>query len=562
MHMRKVMVSCLLVLMMTVVVLGACTKPEEKREEKSSTNQTAAQSEEKELLTPPGTYPIVNEKVTLKVMVRGNPLVENFATNEFTKWYEEKTNVHIEWEVVPEQSRYEKLNLSLTSGDYPDIIFGINVSAAQQMIYGSQGIFVPLNDLIEEHGVQTKKLFADNPLVKETITAPDGNIYALPDINECYHCSMSQKLWIYEPWLKALNLDMPTTTEELYEVLKAFKEGDPNGNNKADEIPLAFTPKSWRSTIDAFLMNSFVYNPVFSSSSKYLYINEEGKVDVPFNKPGWKEGLAFMHRLYAEGLIAPESFTQDESQLIQLGENPDEVILGASAGGHQGVFTQLMGESGRWLEYKTVPPLKGPSGVQYAAYDPLGMTIGSFIITDKAKYPEVALRWADGLYEFEHTLRSNYGRPGEEWREAEPGELGINGQPATWSELTSFGTVQNVNYAQTGPGMRSNEFRLSAVAKGDDDLEVILYNETKNNYEPYIPQDLLTMPPMFFTEEQASEIADLAKTIYDYVEEMMARFIIGDADLDAEWEGYLKTLRDMNLDRYLELYQQSYDPNK
>ncbi|MGI2293209.1 ABC transporter substrate-binding protein [Paenibacillus sp. GXUN7292] len=564
--MKKSLTYLLTVCLIFSLVLAACAKNEPKPQTPAAGSEgqskPPAEQKEKELLTPPGTYPIVNEKVTLKVMVRGNPLVEDFATNEFTKWYEEKTNVHIEWEVVPEQSRQEKLNLALTSNDYPDIIFGINVSAAQQMIFGSQGIFLPLNDLIEEQGVQTKKLFADSPLVKETITAPDGNIYALPDINECYHCSMSQKMWIYEPWLKEVGLDMPTTTEEFYEVLKAFKEKDPNKNGKPDEVPLAFTPKSWRSSIEAFLLNSFVYNPMLSTSTKYLYINEDGKVDASFNKPGWKEGLEYMNRLYKEGLIAPESFTQDENQLIQLGENPGEVILGASAGGHQGVFTQLMGESGRWSEYKTVPPLLGPSGVQYAAYDPLGMTVGSFIITDKAKYPEVALRWADGLYEFEHTLRSNYGRPGEEWREAEAGEIGINGKPAQWSELKSFGTVQNVNYAQTGPGMRSNDFRLSAVAKGEDDLEVILYNETKNKYEPYAPTKVKTLPPLFFTEEQASEVADLAKTLYDFVEEMTARFVIGDADLNKEWDSYLKTLNDMNLNRYLELYQQTYDANK
>ncbi|HWO55893.1 MAG TPA: ABC transporter substrate-binding protein [Paenibacillus cookii] len=509
-------------------------------------------------LTPPGTYPLVKEKTTLKIMVRGNPLVENFETNEFTKWYEEKTNVHIEWEVVPEQSMQEKLNLVLASEDYPDVIMGLNVSPTQQMIYGSQGAFLPLNDLIEKQGTQTKKMFADNPEIKETVTAIDGNIYALPEVNDCYHCSMSQKMWIYEPWLKKLGLEMPKTTDDLYNVLKAFKENDPNGNGKKDEIPLSITQKSWRSTIDAFLMNSFIYNPVYGSSSKHMFI-KDGKLDVAFNKPEWREGLRYLNKLYKEGLIAPESFTQDENQLIQQGENPGTVILGASTGGHEGVFTQLMGDSGRWKEYKAVPPLKGPGGVQYAAVDTTALTPGAFIITKKAKNPELALRWADGLYEKEMTLRSVYGRPDQEWRDAKEGEIGINGKPAVWSELKSYGTVQNVNWAQTGPALRTNDFRLSAVAKGDDDLEVILYNETKNKYEPYKPKDVSTVPPLFLTNEQASEIADLAKTINDYVDEMIARFVIGDASLDADWDSYVSQLDAMNLKRYLEIYQTAYD---
>lgn len=538
------------------ILLAGCSADKGQAEGDNKKDEGASAIE----LTAPGTYPLVKEKTTLKVMVRGNPLVENFATNEFTKWYEEKTNVHIEWEVVPEQSMQEKLNLVLASEDYPDVIMGLNISPSQQMIYGSQGAFIPLNDLIEKQGSQTKKLFEGNPDLKSAITALDGNIYALPEINDCYHCSMSQKMWIYEPWLKKLNLDMPTTTEEFYNVLKAFKEQDPNGNGKPDEIPLAVTQKSWRSAIDGFLMNSFIYNPIYGSSYKHMFI-KDGKVDVAYNKPEWKEGLRYLNRLYKEGLIAPESFTQDENQLIQIGENPDTVLLGASTGGHQGVFTQLLGDSGRWNQYKAVPPLKGPGGVQYAANDTTSFTPGSFVITKKAKNPELALRWADGLYEEEHTLRSVYGRPDEEWRKAKEGEQGINGKPAVWSELKSFGTVQNVNWAQTGPSNRTNEFRLSAVAKGDDDLEVILYNETKNKYEPYAPKDVSTVPPLFLTNEQASEVADLAKTLNDYVDEMIARFVIGDADLDGEWDGYVQQLDAMNLARYLEIYQKAYDDN-
>ncbi|MFD0620790.1 ABC transporter substrate-binding protein [Paenibacillus sp. GCM10027629] len=554
--MRKTWVTLIAILLLLTTVLSACSGSNEGKGTTTDTPKEGATTTDS-LLTPPGTYPITKEKVTLKVMVRGNPLVENFSTNEFTKWYEEKTNVHIEWEVVPEQSMQEKLNLVLASEDYPDVIFGMNVSPAQEMIYGTQGVFLPLNDLIEQQGTQTKKMFADRPDIKAAITAPGGNIYSLPEVNECYHCSMSQKMWIYKPWLDKLGLSMPTTTEELYNVLKAFKTKDPNGNGKADEIPLSISPKSWRSSIDSFLMNSFVYNPMYGST-KHLFV-QDGKLDVSYTKPEWKEGLKYLHKLYAEGLIAPESFTQDDNQLIQIGENPKEVLLGASTGGHQGVFTQLLGESGRWSEYTTVPVLKGPGGVQYAPNDATSLTTGAFLITNKAKNPEIALRWADGLYEYEHTLRSNYGRPDTEWRDAKEGEIGIDGKPAKWSELKSFGEVQNVNWAQTGPALRSNEFRLSAVSKGDKDLEVILYNETKNNYEPYKPTNIATVPPLFMTNEQATEIADLSKTVNDYVDEMLARFVIGDADVDKEWDTYISTLDGMNLKRLVEIYQEAYD---
>ncbi|MEM7032854.1 MAG: extracellular solute-binding protein [Chloroflexota bacterium] len=116
-------------------------------------------------VTAPGTFPIVEEKVSLRVLMVQHPLVEDFETNEFTKWYEEKTNVHIDWELVPSSGATEKLNLVLASGDLPDVIMDFTVSPAQQTIYGTQGLFLPLNDLIEEYGVETKKMFDASPNV-------------------------------------------------------------------------------------------------------------------------------------------------------------------------------------------------------------------------------------------------------------------------------------------------------------------------------------------------------------------------------------------------------------
>ncbi|KKI90886.1 ABC transporter substrate-binding protein [Bacillus sp. SA1-12] len=500
-------------------------------------------------LTEKGTFPITKEKVTLRVLTPSKPTVEDFETNEFTKWYEEKTNVHIEWEVIPSQNAEEKLNLVLSSGDLPDVIMSSPVTLSQLMIYGKQGLFLPLNDLIEEHGIETKKMFEENPAVKDVLTAPDGNIYSLPSINECYHCTMGQKLWIYKPWLDKLGLKMPETTEEFYQVLKAFKEKDPNGNGKQDEIPLAGTKDNDR--FPGFLMNPFIY------SDKYL---DNGKVVVPFDKPEWKEGLAFLNKLYNEGLMAAEALTQDSDQLKKMG-NSEEPILGAAPGIWPGSFMQAGGNAGRWLDYVAVPPLKGPDGNRVAWYTPpvAGSSITTFIITNQAKHPEIALRWAEGFYDQETTLRSEAGLPDKDWRWAKDGEIGIDGEPATWARLSSFGQMQNIHWSQTGPLIRTNKFRLSEVASKEQPLEPMLYKETKEKYEPYKPDESQVLPPLYFNEEQSMELSEMEATITNHVEEMNARFISGDADLEKDWDTYLETLNGMNLERYLEIYQEAYD---
>jgi putative aldouronate transport system substrate-binding protein len=548
--MNKCMAVSIGLVLAAVSLLSGCS-------DKEAPKQNATPSAEKERVTDVGVLPITKEKTTIKVLVRGNANVENFATNEFTKYLEDKTNIQIEWDIAPAKSATEKLNLVLGSGDLPDVIMGFGVSPTQQLIYGEQGVFLNLIPYIDKYGVETKRMFDQVVGVKDAITAPGGKIYGLPMVNECYHCSLPQKMWIYKPWLDKLGLKMPTTTDELYEVLKAFKTKDPNGNGKADEIPLAGAAIGPNVNIDSFIMNAFILN---NNSTNRLYLNN-GKVDVPYNKPEWREGLAYLQKLYAEGLIAPQSFTQDRDQAKQMGENPGINILGAEVVLHNGVFTTNNGPSGRWLEVTTIPALTGPKGLQITPYSN-SIQQGQYIITKASKNPEAAFRLADILYKEEMSLRSTEGRPDVEWKYADKNDVGVNGKPAIWKYTDNkLPALQNVHWAQTGPSQRTNDLRLG-LQNDPKNPESILYNETKNNYLPYRQKQETVLPPLFFTNEQAMELADLDKTINDFVKEMLARFIIGDAKLEKDWEGYLKNLENMKLKRYLEIYQAAYDAKK
>jgi putative aldouronate transport system substrate-binding protein len=258
----------------------------------------------------------------------------------------------------------------------------------------------------------------------------------------------------------------------------------------------------------------------------------------------------------------PQALTRDPAQLVQLGENPDVPILGAASGPNMSVLTQLNGDSGRWKEYVAVPPLKGPGGVQLTQYDPYQVAPGKFVITNQAKNPEAAFRFADALYDREMTLRSTIGEPEVDWRWAKDGEIGLDGNPAVYKDMSQFGVTQNKQWSQTGIAYRPNSLRLGAVADPENPLESILYSETKNKYEPYRVDVKNILPPLNFTVDQSQEIAVLSKTIYDYTNEMIARFIIGDMDIEKDWDKYLKTLDGMNLARFLEINQEAYEVRK
>ncbi|MCC2684650.1 MAG: extracellular solute-binding protein [Paenibacillaceae bacterium] len=518
---------------------------------KSTDGKSADKNAQTDIVSAAGQFPLTSEKVTLNVMVEGVASVQDYSTNNFTKWLEDKTNVHINWQVVPSdpQQAAQKLNLVLAGGDYPDVIMNFNITPTTQLIWGSQGVFLPLNDLIDKYGDETKKMFKDEPSIKSAVTAIDGKIYGLPYVNINFHEHAKNKMWLYQPWLDKLKIKPPTTTDEFEQMLLAFKTKDPNGNGKADEIALAGSPQG--APLGTYLLNSFVYYNAANEDGQYLYV-DNGQIKASFADAGYKDGMKYLHKLFAEGLIYPQSFTQDKDQLKRLGENPDAEILGAVP-----AFTQSFVQNGseHFKGFTTLPPLKGPSGLRQTPWDEYLFSQGQYVITKASKHPDVAFRLADLLYNEEVTMTAKFGTKDKGWSAAKPGELGLDGKQGIWTRNADWGKgVQNDFWGQTGPSYQSeinrNGLAGNALATG-------LYKETKKNYEPY--KAAKNVPPLFFSDQQSKQLADMKNSIITYVDEMKLRFITGDADIDKSWNDYLKTLDSLQLKAYLQLFQTTYD---
>ena len=127
-------------------------------------------------------YPIVNEKITLEVMLKKDIRNGDFAAMQPVIELENLTNIHLDLEVCSPVNWNEIKNLRLASGDLPDVIMGTNsgnkeaVSRSDQVKYGPQGYFIPLDGLIEKYGVNTKRVFQERPEYRVGTTAPDGHI--------------------------------------------------------------------------------------------------------------------------------------------------------------------------------------------------------------------------------------------------------------------------------------------------------------------------------------------------------------------------------------------------
>ncbi len=513
-------------------------------------------------VTPKGQFPVVEEPTTLSVLIRATNGTSDFEVNEFTQWLEEQTGIDLTFDVAPNNTEeaQQKLNLVLASGQLPDVIINMPITLADQQTLADQGLIIPLDDLIAEYGDEFATVLSDMPQVKDANSLADGKMYSLPEINDCYHCSFAQKAWIYKPWLDALGLEVPTTTDELYTVLKAFKEQDPNGNGIADEVPWsASVAGGWQSQIDRFIMNAFVLNPTLSAGTEHMYV-EDGQVKAAFAQEGWKEGLKYLNKLYSEGLIDPESFTNDSTQLKGLGESADVPVLGFVQEGWPGMFLDWGGASGRSEEYVPIAPLKGPTGLQQTpenAYQAIGT--GKYVITSAAENPAAAFRLADLMYSFEGTLRNAIGRPDQEWALSEEGAEGIDGSPAKYKVLVVYNEgEQAISWNQGAPNYRSAAFRLGQEYSPADPLERLLYNWSKDLYAPYGKPDMF-MPPLVFTSEQSQRLGELNTAITTQVDQSYAAFVTGQADIESGWDSYLTELENLGLQDYLDIYQAAYD---
>lgn len=524
-------------------------------------------------VSAPGELPIVTEPVTLTFLVTEHPGIIDWNTNEFILWLEETTGVNLEFDYVPLAERTEKLNLVLATGDFPDVIFGMGGSftaaALQQGI--QDGLFLPLNDLIDEHCVEVHKLFEQFPGARGLLTQLDGNIYSMPRVNECYHCTMASKYWINRQWLDNLGLEMPTTIDEFYDVLVAFRDQDANGNGDlSDEIPMAGAyTGGWYTRSEMFIMNAFTHydlelnDPGGSTMRAFgLYLDGDTVV-VPFDQPALKDGLKFMHKLVDEGLFYVGSFTQNDEQLTQLAENESANLLGGTMAGYNS-FTQMGGE--RYREYDVLLPLVGPDGFQNQVVWPHDSIITrNYVISAECEYPEVAIKLADFMLTLESSLRSYYGVEGVDWKWAEEGQIGMNGEPAIYEQLTPWQDIdpQNQHITQYGLEKLDAAFRFGVVAEPDTDiysaegLELYLLQATQA-LEPYGHPER-TIPPLKFSTEETEALAVIRAELATAIQEGMIGFMIGTRDVDADYDAFMADLEAKGLRTLIEAYQKAYD---
>lgn len=507
---------------------------------KGASQETAAGTADISCFNETG-YPIVNESVELNVMVAVGPMSGDFNEMPVFKGLEEKTGIKINFEQVSPTAWAERKNLALASQDMPDIIIGGigGMSDSEVNKYSSQGIIVELNDYIERYAPNFNRLLEEKPDLDAVIRNPEGKIYGLPFYQELVSERIPDNLFINRKWLDTLGLKMPETTEEYYEVLKAFKTQDPNGNGIADEIPLTYRSNQ-RLTGELSLFGSF---GVVDNDSHLMI--KEGKVLFSPSQEGYKEGIKYMNRLYMEGLIDPEVFTQDQSQYIGKGQSEEEIV------GSFIIFNDenYVGAQRAYEDYETLLPLKGPNGDQLWNKYATGYDTNAFVITKNNKYPEASIRWADEFFTVETSMQAIQGEIGVNL-EYKDGKYTIMDAP----EGSSLNEIRSkICPASYIFGMMTKEMIDNIQYKEDMTRKL----ERCERYEPYTPEEIL--PVLRLPQDKLERRASMFTDLTNYVAEMKAKWVTGEMDVENTWEDYLKTLQGMGVEEYVQIYQEAYD---
>lgn len=542
----KRVLSLLLAGAMMAAVLAGCTGSTESSQSSSEGSQEGESTELE--VSAAGEMPIVSEKVDMSVFLAQNSTVSDYEDNKMTKWMEETTNVHVLWNIVPEQDAAQKLNLLLASGvDIPDVIMS---SLTTQIVVdmASQGVFVPLDDYIAEQGYYYNQMLEENPLYEPMSKLQDGHVYSLGSVIISEPNALSCRAWINTNFLQNVGMEKPETPDELYDYLKAVKDQDANGNGDPnDEIPLTGSNSIWNGLPNNYILNSYVhYNRDFP-----FYL-EDGQVTCAVDKDLYREGLRFMHKLVEDGLLEASTYTQEADQVKQVFDGEIAQVGMLCAGG---VFTVTSMSGDRAKEYDGLAPLEGPGG-KYAWWNPTwGWGATSAAITNACENPVVAFKWLDLLYSQEAFMRNRLGEPGVDYRIPEEGEIAIDGGPALYEPILEWGSVQNSHWAAAGP--QYNPIDNSGVA-GDDPYELNLYlwNQTAEYYSPYKRDaDTYLNSNIFLSLEDSQTVADIRATLDDYMKQAEDQFIVGNMDIEKDWDQHLENLKGMRYQELMDIYQ-------
>ena len=447
--------------------------------------------------------------------------------------YAERTNIQLDFQHVTS----ERMNLLLASNDLPDILINYWSDGQEKTAYNNQQI-LRLDDLMGQYAPNYVNILKEDPSLHAQAVDADGFLYSFQFLRNDPELRVFNGFMIRQDWLDKLNLEMPTNVDELYEVLTAIKNGDPNGNGQADEIP--------------FIMesgNALSYLGAWWGIASF-YIDDNNTVQCGWLQPEYREMLEYLNRLYNEGLMDPDYAITERNQFDTKISNGQAAMWFGLAGGGLARISTLMEPIDPEFEIAAMPWLTAADGKNYNLNleytSPLAARMG-LSITTNCEDPVAAVKFADYAYSEEGQTLLSFGIEGESYTM-------VDGVP-TYTDL-----ITNT------PGKSTSEMLAQyTVATGYpmeqsmDYFNQYMAPEQKAAIDVWKNCDTSrTVPSLKFTDEELDTAITTFNEINSYNNEMINKFITGRESFD-NYESYQQTLRSMGIEDVVRVRQTAYE---
>ena len=508
--------------------------------------------------------PALAEDAPTVITVSGPDSVNSHWTDTLAVQYLEKVT-NTQWDVTlyPADVWKTKLTLMITDDNLPDVIFKASADKAEMNQYGEQGYFLDLSQYLDIMP-NLQAAFEKYPEYKAYHSTETGAIYSLANMFG-YEGQRAQPLvYINKVWLKNVGLEVPETVEDLYTVLKAFKEQDANGNGDPnDELPMSFETSAGQRMQHLIQAAFGIYS---TAVDMMLGVDENGKVFLNETTENFKNYVKYMHQLFAEGLMDETTFIQTPSERREKIKNG---VVGMFSD-WSGLLENTCGESvpGAYDTWKWIYGLGSKdTPIAYPAW-PMVQVGCQILVSANTKHPEAVCKIIDTLFTDEYIQVYNVGIEGETFEYITTltgAKMPVIMKSAWEGKYDSQGVFvdQYVNVTQMYTITYSPVYAVIAQAtpeqleqmKNDPDLCNNAYREEL--VQAGYMKD--TYPVFSYTAEEADVQSRYKGDLTSYLQTMRVAFITGEADIDAEWDTFQATIQAMGLNELLAAEQSAYD---
>ncbi len=522
MEMKKWATSSVIVALAAITAVGCSSS---KSADKPAASPSAAAS------VKPSASAAPTEKKVEKVYVYANGGNLTGATDsskpesveKVRKAIIDKIGIDVQAIIPPKGSEADKLNIMLASNEPLDIFMG------SMSLHQSKGAVMPLNDLLDKFGQNSKKLWpAEWKGGWEALTTKDGKIWGLP-INAP---SAGSAVLLREDWLKKLNLKQPTSIDELETILKAFKDSDPAGGGKT--IPLLTNYSELNNSLAAGFMDVGYGN----------WVDTDGKVKPPVLNPGYKDFVAKVADWYKKGYIYKETFAIDIATQIDLVK---QNRVAAAAHWHSRELGNqfALQATNPDAKYVVADQLRGPKG--------LTMTMGGaqgngWMISKNSKNPEAAMKYLNWLQsDLENYMLAFFGIEGENWK---------------WVDKANK-VYEKLNRDYLGDLIAGMTFAYTVQFRDSAPAGAPAFDYYKNFLTNPKTSKKIALADYEFKFD-TKKLSDNIPTLGDLnrmIEQETIKFIMGARPI-GEWDAFLQELNKAGMDKWIAAYTAEYNAVK